>query len=149
MAAEAGGQAGYAVVAAAFVTGIWAWLSQRAKAKDDNVKDEKIAERSDSQNLLQSYKEFNEQLQNRISILTNEISSLWANLNLLQATLKDSETFRNESARQIVDLETQVKELKRRTDEYETSNKHLESENTRLYRLLIERNIDTRRGGDT
>jgi predicted RNase H-like nuclease (RuvC/YqgF family) len=149
MATDAGNQAGYAAVAAAFVTGLWAWFSQRRKTKDDITRDDTTAEITDHQNIVQNYREFNKQLQDRILILTGEITNLWTNLNALQVTLKDSEVLRTDSMRQIMTLESQVKELTRRTDECELKNRGLEADNSRLYRLLIERNADIKRGDGT
>lgn len=146
MPADAGNQAGYAAVAAAFVTGLWAWFSQRRKAKDDITRDDTTAEITDHQNIVQNYREFNKQLQDRILILTGEVTNLWTSLNALQTTLKDSEVLRTDGLRQIMALESQIKELTRRADECELKNRGLEADNSRLYRLLIERNVDIRRG---
>lgn len=146
MPADTGNQAGYAAVAAAFVTGLWAWFSQRRKTKDDIMRDDTTAEITDHQNIVQNYREFNKQLQDRIIILTGEVTNLWTSLNGLQVTLKDSEVLRTDGLRQIMALESQIKELTRRADECELKNRGLEADNSRLYRLLIERNVDIRRG---
>lgn len=160
MAADGGNQAGYAVIAAAFVTGLWAWIAQKAKVKDESdrtkAKDESDKEEAkinleitNSQNLIQNYQEFNQQLQNRIGVLTSEVSNLWVSLNELQKTIKESDKLRIESVRQIIDLESQVKMLTQRADESDKINKTLEIENSRLYRMLIERNVDIKRGDGT
>jgi hypothetical protein len=141
-----GNQAGYAVVAAAFVTGLWAWISQKAKAKDDGEKEEVTIERSDTQSLIQNYQEFNQQLQNRVGTLTSEVSNLWVSFNVLQTTLKESDRLRIESLQQIIVLESQVKILTQRADDCDKTNKNLEMENSRLYRMLIDRNIDIKKG---
>jgi chromosome segregation ATPase len=146
MAADAGNQAGYAAVAAAFVTGLWAWFSQRRKTKDDTTRAGTAAEITDHQNIVQNYREFNKQLQDRILILTGEVSNLWTSLNALQTTLKDSEVLRTDGLRQIMILESQIKDLTRRTDECELKNRGLEADNSRLYRMLIERNAEIKRG---
>lgn len=139
-----GNQAAYAVVAAAFVTGFWAWITQRAKTSEDDHKEDTQSKVSESQTIVQGYKEFNEQLQGRITILTNEVSNLWVNFHGLQDSLRESEKLRIDALRQVFELESQVKDLRARVDACESQKTALERDNDRLTRILLNRNVDPR-----
>lgn len=136
-----GNQAGYAVVAAAFITGLWAFIAQKFRSIGESEKEEANVEVQDRQNLIQNYREFNTQLQSRINSLNEEVISLWNNLNSIQKLLDESEEMRNKHTRQIIDLEGQVNSLTINVEECRRDKNDLERENSRLYRLLSAREI--------
>jgi peptidoglycan hydrolase CwlO-like protein len=136
-----GNQAGYAVVAAAFITGLWAFIAQKFRSIGESEKEEANVGVQDRQNLIQNYREFNTQLQSRINSLNEEVISLWNNLNSIQKLLDESEEMRNKHTRQIIDLEGQVNSLTINVEECRRDKNDLERENSRLYRLLSAREI--------
>ncbi len=90
-------QAGFALIAAAFMTGLWAWVAQKAKSKEK----------------------------------ADELE--------INTGVQERET------RRIFELESQILQLKEKSEECERVRQHLERENARLYR---EMNRERRRDDD-
>ena len=103
-------QAGFALIAAAFMTGLWAWVAQKAKSKEEVGKQETVSEIQHEQNLFQGYKEFNEQLQRRILSLNDEFAKLLTRLGEIEMELAACKRMHFEDITRVIELERRVVE---------------------------------------
>ena len=118
-----GNQAGYAMIAAAFITGLWTWIAQKVKTKGEDEKQDKEDEKEDldfgvqdRQNLVQGYREFNEQLQSRMRTMNGEISSLWTRIYEMQKSLEECEKGRSDDLKRFIVLERKMNEQSLKMD---------------------------------
>jgi len=109
-------QAGFALIAAAFMTGLWAWVAQKAKSKEEIDRQETTSEIQHEQNLFQGYKEFNEQLQRRILSLNDEFTKLLTRLGEIEMELAACKRMHFEDITRIIELERKVLEQGLRND---------------------------------
>lgn len=107
-------QSGYALVAAAFVTGIWAWVAQRARGREEREGKSRSHEISDRQKLVEEYRLANKQLSERNEYMQGQISRLWEMIPLLQNAIAECESARVDDIRKMAGLERRILELETR-----------------------------------
>jgi len=112
-------QAGFALIAAAFMTGLWAWVAQKAKSREEVDRQETTSEIQHEQNLFQGYKEFNEQLQRRILSLNDEFAKLLTRLGEIEMELAVCKRMHFEDINRITELERKMIEQRIRSDRQE------------------------------
>ncbi len=106
-------QSVFALIAAAFVTGIWAWIAQRAKSKGEEETSTTSAAFTDRQSLVEEYRKSNEQMQGLIGALHGQVGDLWEKSRLMQKAIEECEVGRAEDMKRNREMQRLLEECQR------------------------------------